>query len=137
MDADGILAKVRHYGADVRVEHGELALYAGERLPVDIKGELRAHKAEVTQRVAANDEPLAAKLRWLGCPIALEVDGEVVTWVVADDETATDYGTLNPLVTASEAEVLAGLDTGGIRRLLRMKARLGGRIEPAEADRME
>ncbi|WP_111746362.1 hypothetical protein [Salinisphaera orenii] len=83
---------------------------------------------------SANDESLAAKLRWLGCPIALEVDGEVVTWVVADDAEADSRWELSPMITASEAEVLAGLDTGGIRRLLRMKARLGGRIEPAKTE---
>lgn len=42
MDAAKLLAAVQGYGAAISVEAGDLVLYSGEHLPVDIKTELRA-----------------------------------------------------------------------------------------------
>lgn len=78
-----------------------------------------------------NDQPLAAKLRALGQPIGLEVEGEVVAWIVADDEAAA-RADVGPCFTAAEAEVLAQFDNAGMRKLIALKARLGGRLQSEE-----
>lgn len=82
-----------------------------------------------TGRALASDTPLAARLRALGCPIALEVDGVPVCWIVADDTDAAARSDLSPCITAAEAGVLAGLDAAGIHYMLELKRRLGGKIE--------
>lgn len=75
-----------------------------------------------------DESPLAAKLRALGCPIALEVNGEAVCWIVADDEEASRADLDGAVFTAEEAEVLAQFDAQGIRDLITLKARLGGQL---------
>ena len=77
-----------------------------------------------------DDLPLAAKLRALGCPIAFEVNGEVVFWLVADKEAARRASIDGAIFTAAEAEPLALFDAAGIRDLVRLKAALGGTLEP-------
>lgn len=73
-----------------------------------------------------DDRPLAAKLRALGCAIALEVEGEVVAWIVADAEEAKRTDLQGAVFTAQEVETLAQFDAKGIRDLIALKARLGG-----------
>lgn len=79
--------------------------------------------------VEKNDDcGLAAKLRALGRPIALEVDGKPVCWLVADKsaESRTD---VSPCFTAYEAAVLASFDAQGMRDLIEMKRVFGGILE--------
>lgn len=82
----------------------------------------------------SDDAPLAAKLRALGCPIALEIDGEVFCYLVADDEAAQQADLPGVVYTAAEAEVLAQFDKDGIHDLHRMKKTLGGTIGRDEVE---
>lgn len=90
-------------------------------------GTVQQTPAETGVFVAPDVAPLAAKLRALGQPIGLEVEGEVVAWIVADDEAAA-RAEVSPCFTAAEAEVLADFDAAGMRDLIEMKAKLGGTL---------
>ena len=78
-----------------------------------------------------NDIPLAAKLRALGQPIALEVDGEPICWLVSDKEAEARAG-VSPCFTADEVEVLASFDEKGMRDLIEIKRVFGGTLEADE-----
>lgn len=78
--------------------------------------------------VAPNVAPLAARLRALGCPIALEVDGEPVCWLVADKE-AEMRAEVRPCFTADEAAVLAQFDAKGMHDLIEIKRVFGGTLK--------
>ena len=90
-------------------------------------------KNEHTTKLRPADIPLAAKLRALGCPIALEVEGEVVCWLVADEAAAVRASVGGAVFTAAEAEVLSHFSEKGIRDLCELKARFGGMLQADES----
>jgi len=133
-ETDRLLGEVHRHCADIQVEDDELVLYGGEHIPPELKSELKKYKAKLISDLSANDIPLAAKLRALGSPIALEVNGETACWIVSDDAEAAKRTDLQGAVfTAQEAETLAQFDAKGIHDLIRLKQRLGGRLAATES----
>lgn len=84
-------------------------------------------KAQVVHDAPA--KPLATKLREYGLAVGLEVDGQVVAWIFADETAAASRPDLAPAITATEAEALADCDGDSIRAMIELKQALGGRIE--------
>ena len=91
-------------------------------------GSVGSHR-RASAKNTADDWPLAAKLRAIGCPIALEVEGRVLAWIVADEAAALRADLAGPVFTAEEAAVLAQFDAASMRRLIDLKALLGGRLQ--------
>lgn len=130
MEARQIVEVVTRYGAEITVEAGELVLYDGDDVPASVKQSIKARKSELIQRLAANDQPLATKLQEHGLAVGLEVDGQVVAWIFADETAAASRPDLAPAITATEAEALADCDGDSIRAMIGLKQALGGWIEP-------
>lgn len=107
-------------------------LFDNQRNNVGESRSWRANKTHKTAAVESGAVPLATKLRTLGRPWPLVVDGKVKCWLVADAAAAKQLDADECVYTATEVEYLSKLLASDVQYLHAIKSRLGGTIGASE-----
>jgi hypothetical protein len=154
MTAEELLGEVRARGVVLRVEGDRLRFRPVDRVPPELREELRQHKAQLLEILnpgAIVADALPAGLRPIEWPL---LDGEVLRmsltdfagarravriWseclkeklVFASDNAVVDPGEREVVYRASELRELLGMGANDLRRVHQVKSLFGGSIRPS------